>query len=246
MTRRGVIVLDGASAFDPAAPSADQYVDALLAALSSRLDTPTDLTTVLRDAISTTSRQLGLTPGDGPSSTVVLLRESGQWLELAVLGDSTALIGLRDGRTERLTDDRMSAVAARLRTGYRDRLRNGSGYDATHKEQLRQIQRAERAARNTDDGYWIAEADAGAADHAIIRRYPRHQVAWCVLATDGAQRGFDHHGLDWASLADATEDELRRRLADLHQWEAEADPDGVHLPRAKRHDDKTVVAWSSR
>ena len=89
-TATGVIVLDGASAFDSAAPPADAYVDALLAALTVRLDTDTDLRTVLHDAIADTAQRLHLTPG-GPSSTVMLLREAGETVELAVLGDSTAV-----------------------------------------------------------------------------------------------------------------------------------------------------------
>jgi hypothetical protein len=244
-TERGIIVLDGASAFDPATPSAARYVDTLLATLTETLDRADDLAIVLRDGITHTARQLHLEPGAGPSSTVLLLRETSQRVEVAVLGDSTILIGFRDGHTERLTDDRMRHVAEDLRQRYRNRLSRGSGFDATHHRLLRGIQQAERAARNTIDGYWIAEADPMAAHHAAIRRYPRTEVAWCVLATDGAQRGLDHLHTDWAALPSDTTEQLVNRLAALHRWEAVRDTDGSHLPRSKRHDDKTLVTWTA-
>jgi hypothetical protein len=241
---RGIIVLDGASAFDPCAASADRYVDALLATLVQTLDSAADLTFVLRDAIAHVTYQLQLDPGGGPSSTVLLLRDAGERVEIAVLGDSTALIGFRDGHTERMTDDRMQHVAEETRARYRRRLSEGAGFDAQHRELLREIQRAERAVRNTEDGYWIAEADKMAGHHATVRHYPHNEIAWCVLATDGAQRGFDHLGTDWTVLPKDTDEQLADRLDDLQSWEALHDPGGAQLPRSKRHDDKTLVTWT--
>nr|WP_250548729.1 hypothetical protein [Pseudonocardia sp. H11422] len=110
---------------------------------------------------------------------------------------------------------------------------------------LTKIQHDERQARDREDGYYIAEADAKAAHHALIRSFPRDEVAWCVLATDGAQRGLDHHGIDWITLYRDSDAELAHRLDQLQRWEAEQDPDGAHLPRAKRHDDKTLVTWTN-
>src|SRR5262245_34146108 len=92
---------------------------------------------------------------------------------------------------------------------------------------------------NTENVYWIAEADPVAGQHAILRRYPRGDVALCILATDGAQSGFDHHGTDWAALRQDESQQLRRRLDELD------DPHGNERPRAKRHDDKTVVVGAA-
>ena len=36
----GIVILDGATAFDPQAPAADDFVDVLLAALTDTLDAP--------------------------------------------------------------------------------------------------------------------------------------------------------------------------------------------------------------
>jgi hypothetical protein len=244
-TERAVIVLDGASAFDPSAPRADQYVDGFLDELRATVDSSASLPTILRDAIGRVSARLRLAPGGGPSSTILILREAGEWLEIAVLGDSTAVLGFRDGGTERITDDRISDVAVEQRRTYRGRLRDGLGYDATHRALLTDIQRAERASRNRCGGYWIAEADPAAADNAVVRRYRRAALAWCVLATDGAQRVIDHLHLDWAVLPKATQAGLDAILDDLQAWEAQQDSNASQLPRAKRHDDKTIVTWSS-
>jgi hypothetical protein len=50
-------------------------------------------------------------------------------------------------------------------------------------------------------------------------------------------------GISWAAIAQVAPDELAGQLAELHRWEHEVDPGGAQLPRAKRHDDKTVVCW---
>lgn len=240
-TEHGVIVLDGATAFDPEAPPADRYVDELLDVLTSTLDSPVELWVILRDAISVVTYRLGLEPGGAPSSTVVLLREAGHRIEVAVLGDSTAMIGFRDGHVERLTDNRIEQIAQGERYEYRARLARGSGYDETHHALLARVQQAERSARNREDGYYIAEADIRAAREATIRDFPRSDVAWCVLATDGAQRALDHHGIDWTRLRHQGDDDLARLLDGFQRWEADQDSDGVKLSRAKRHDDKTLV-----
>lgn len=244
-TDRSVIVLDGASAFDRGSPPADRYVDALLAALVEQIDTLADLVAVLSHAIAKAAAEVNAVPGVGPSSTVALIRTGAEWFDAVVLGDSTIVLGFRDGTTERLTDERMSRVATGDREAYRTRLQNGAGYDERHREILGNVQAAERDARNRDGGYWIAEADPDAGTHALTRRYPLSAVRWCVLATDGAQRGFDHSGVDWTELPQATTEVLAHRLDELHEWESEHDPDGARLPRAKRHDDKTVATWTA-
>jgi hypothetical protein len=246
VTDRSVIVLDGASAFDASAPPADAYVDALSRELAVRVDTAAPLPEILASAIEQAARAVKARPGGGPSSTVAIVRDNGPAVEAAVLGDTTIVIGRSDGSQERLTDDRLSRVAVEQRQHYRDRLHAGAGYDDHHRATLGAIQTAERAARNQDAGYWIAEADPRAASRMITREYPRGSVTWCVLATDGAQRCFDHLGVAWSDLQAADEAKLQRDLDDLHRWESEVDPAGALLPRAKRHDDKTVVVWHSR
>jgi len=90
-------------------------------------------------------------------------------------------------------------------------------------------------------GYFIAEADPAAAHQAITRRYSRRHVDWAILATDGAADLLQHLGLDnWPAIA-AEPTQASRLLRSASAWEAYTDPDGRQLPRAKRHDDKTLA-----
>ncbi len=53
-----------------------------------------------------------------------------------------------------------------------------------------------------------------------------------------------HLGLDnWPAIA-ADPTQASRLLRRASAWEAYADPDGRQLPRAKRHDDKTLAVIS--
>jgi len=244
-TPNGLIVLDGATAIAPDVPPAEQYVDALLDTLRTGLSSTSDLRTVIADAIDHVSAELDLTPGDGPSSTVALLRWTDTGADAAVLGDSTIILGTRDGHEIRLCDERLETVAPAQRQSYRERLQRGSGYDETHRQLLADLQTTERRARNSDDGYWIAEATRDAGHHATVRHIDADNLRWAVLATDGAQRTIDHLHMAWHDIAAKSDDELLALLQGLQRWEAERDPEGQDLPRAKRHDDKTVTTWQA-
>lgn len=244
-TPNGLVVLDGATAIAPGVPPAEQYVDALLDALQDGLSSTDDLQTVIAKAIAAVSDKLDLTPGDGPSSTIALLRWADSAVDAAVLGDSTIVLGTQDGREVRLCDDRLEAIAPAQRQTYRERLERGSGFDEIHRRILVEIQNEERRARNTDYGYWIAEAASEAGHHATARRFAVDDLRWAVLATDGAQRAIDHLHLPWPDIVARRDDELLALLHDLQRWEAQEDPDGQRLQRAKRHDDKTVATWRS-
>ncbi|GGM72605.1 hypothetical protein GCM10012275_49000 [Longimycelium tulufanense] len=237
-------VLDGASSFTPAAVNAERFVDTLVADLSDALAKPAiPLRSALKQAIRSSSMLLDLTPGNSPSSTIILLRQSPSELELLVLGDSTAIIGTTDRKERRLTDDRLASIASDKRETYRSRLRAGYGYDSVHRQLLKELQEKQISARNTPGGYWIAEADPSAADKALSYTMPINDVKWCVLATDGAQRVIDHLGIPWSRIAAMTSEELANQLEELYRWESVEDPMGILLPRAKMHDDKTVVVF---
>jgi hypothetical protein len=241
VSARGAVVLDGASSHSPEAPDASAYVDRLLPAILDRLDHG-GLRAVLRDAITETANALGLVPGAAPSSTVLLMRV-GAKAEIAALGDSTAVIGHPDGTTTRLSDDRLAHIGADQRRAYREHLQRGSGFGTEHKGRLRELQRSEFPHRNRLGGYWIAEADPAAADELLIRSFQPEAVTWVVLATDGAQKHIDRLGGEWDVLASQSDEQLAAFLQAAQAWETEADPDGTDLPRSKRHDDKTIVAW---
>jgi hypothetical protein len=243
ITDNAAILLDGATAFLPVDVDPDTYADTLGEAIANHLDDdPTaELPAVVRTAIAHAAERLDLTPGQSPSSTVAILRTRENAADLYVLGDSPIHYGT-DIHTASLTDDRLSHVAVNERRHYESRLRAGHGYDEHHRAALAALQRAQRHACNRPGGYWIAEANPDAAEHGLTRHVPAAAITWAVLASDGAADLIDHTCHPWPDIAHAETGQLAALLAQLYEWETITDPDGRALPRAKRHDDKTLIA----
>ncbi|NQE89302.1 PP2C family serine/threonine-protein phosphatase [Nocardia terpenica] len=237
----GVVVLDGATAFDPDVPSAGTYVDVLQNELYQRLASPSDLRSILADAIRATADYLRILPGRAPSSTVAILRPHGDELEILVLGDTSVVIGQADKIVDLIIDDRIGALDLPDSQEYKRRLKSGTGYDQAHGDLLQSLQRQQRQRRNRPGGYWIAEADPSAAEHAVVQRYAFSDVDWVILATDGAAKPLEPLNISWPEVAHFTATGLEQLLDRCHRWEAERDPDGRLQPRAKRHDDKTIA-----
>jgi hypothetical protein len=243
---RAVAVLDGASAPDPSERDGGWYAGQLAAELAHRLEDPAlDLATILADAIAAVATGHRLTAGDSPSSTVTILRWTDGRVDGLVLGDSPLVTVHADGRVEDVVDDRLASVAPRQRVAYHDRLAAGGGYDDTHRRLLRELVGEQRRRRNRPDGYWIAEADAGAARHAIVRSWPAAAVSAALLATDGVSRGIGGAaGMalpDWRSAYDLAMSAGPRAVLDAVRTPEEEDPDGRRWPRSKRHDDQALV-----
>jgi len=244
-TGDGVIMLDGASAFIPVPVPASVYSGHLARQIARGMDARpgADLRGILADAIAATARDLDLRAGKSPSSTVIILRYAGEYADCLVLGDSLAILA-----GQAITDERLSQISPGIRERYRERLAEGHGYDQQHRQLLRKLQQEQARQRNRSGGYWIAETDPAAADHALVTRSPADSVPWVVLATDGAYKTMPQLGItDWSALRKASDQDLADILARCQSWEASEDPDGQKLPRAKRHDDKTLaVAELSR
>jgi hypothetical protein len=245
-THHAVIVLDGATAFEPVDVDPATYADTLGRTIADQLDHDPGaaLADVVATAITATADRLALKPGWSPSSTIAILRTRDTSTDLYLLGDSPIHYGT-DNATQAFTDDRLAAVAPAERAHYVARLRAGHGFDNEHRTALIALQRAQRGARNTPEGYWIAEANPEAARHAVERTVAADHIGWAVLATDGAADYIDHTGQSWLRIALYDSEQLDALLGSAASWEAESDPDGQALPRAKRHDDKTIAAVST-
>ncbi|PRX47574.1 hypothetical protein B0I33_105153 [Prauserella shujinwangii] len=241
-TDNAVIMLDATTADVPAAVPADAYADRLGRALRDALNAAPDddLHDILADAIGRTATDLRLTPGQSPSSAVSIVRETDDRLDVLVLGGNTVVLP-----DEVITDDRLTALDLAADRTYRERLAAGAGYDDEHRALLAELHTQQAERRNRDDGFWIAEADPGAAEHAVHSSRSLVDARWAVLATTGAYETLYHLGLDdWRNLLEADPTELNTLLHDCETWEAHADPDAAELPRAERHADKSIAVVS--
>lgn len=247
LTANAAIVLDGATAFAPVELDPGTYTGALGHHIVTELrsDDRTDLAEVVSNAIDVVAHRFGLRPGHSPSSTVTILRIRDDHADLFVLGDSPLYYGTAHN-SHMLVDTRLADLDLPESRRYRDRLRDGTGYDDQHRTLLRMLQKHQRAWRNIDGGYWIAEADPAAAHHAITVTLSAHDLSWAVLATDGITNPLTHLGrADWATVAAQSNRQLAGLLTAAHRWESEDDPTGRIFPRAKRHDDKTIATIPS-
>lgn len=244
VTENAVIVLDGASAFGPVDVDAGHYAETLGEVIAEQLSQGSGLAIAdaVKIAVTHAVQKLGLKPGESPSSTVSVLRRQPHAVDLYALGDSSIHYGAGDGPEQFLTDRRLAAVALKERDRYVSRLRNGHGYDAEHRARLAELQRAQRTARNRRGGYWIAEAVPDAANHAITASIKAEAIDWAVLVTDGADKLGAHLGVSWHDIAGRNPEELAAMLNCLNEWEANFDPWGLQLPRAKVHDDKSLAS----
>jgi hypothetical protein len=239
--RNAVVVLDGASGTDCGA-SVSEYVEVLADRLITALDEDpvTSLQRAVCGAVEGTAATLDLGPGRSPSSTVSIVRRGPDTVDALVLGDSPVYMAHRGG-VDRLTDDRLARLELPSRTRLFDRLAAGGGYDERHREIARQLSSEKAPYLNRPGGYWIAEAQPRAGRNALIRSYPAQDVSWCVLLTDGTDEPASSLGIAVEDFAAADEAQLRAVLTQIHRWEADTDPEAKHLPRFKRHDDKTIA-----
>lgn len=245
VTEHAVILLDGATAFEPVDLDPATYAETLGQRIADHLDDRREIAAAVAEAIRATIDVLHLDNEASPSSTVTILRTRGDQADLYVLGDSPIYYGTGTN-VHRLTDPRLADLPLSERGQYKAALRAGAGYDGSHRATLAALQRSQRRYRNTPEGYWIAETNPYAAFEGVSVTLPADRIQWAVLATDGATDPIEHHKQPpWHEIAHYDDEALSALLDDLHRWEDETDPDGQLLPRSKRHDDKTVAAIPS-
>lgn len=244
-TANSVVVLDGVSPLEAGGDRTGWYPDTLGRHLAELLDANphTDLREMLAEAITYTAAKHNLRPGSAPASTVAIARWGHDFLEGLVLADSPIVVFGVDGGIDILSDGRHEAVVAELR---RDAARLG-GLQGRDGDELQALIRATRPAKlkrmNRPGGYWIAEANPEAGQHAIVRRWPIDTINAVLVVTDGVSAGIDDYRVlpSWPAALDLTRRAgLHGLLQTLHQAEAR-DPHGTRWPRPKTHDDKAAA-----
>ncbi|MFG1899104.1 hypothetical protein [Micromonospora carbonacea] len=174
-----------------------------------------------------------------PSSTVCLLRESGEEADWLVLCDSPLVLDV-GGRVRAVTDDRLEQAVADLRRTA-STLPVGPGDDPVSR--FRRAVTVQRQRMNRTHGYWVAAADPDAAYHALTGTEPLRGpggLRRAALLTDGASCAVEQFGLfDWAGLLDLVAAEGPGALLDRVRAAERDRPD--RLRRHKATDDASVV-----
>jgi len=237
-----VVLLDGATSFDPDLPSGGWYASRLAGELAGRLAgyPDTDLADLLAAAIKAVARDHDLVPGRSPSSTAALLRWSDTEVEGLVLADSPIVVFTAEGPSV-LADTRIGTMPRGA--GYRDRLSSGAGYGENHLVALRKAVQTTSSRRNVEGGFWVAEADPDAAHHAVRATWPRAEVLSVLMASDGVTCGVDTYGVfpNWLAVHDLVTTKGPEAVLDVVRAAELSDPDGKRWPRPKPHDDQALV-----
>jgi hypothetical protein len=217
-----VLLLDGATSPSPHLPPGGWYAELLAGQLADELKARPDgaLQESLAEAITAVAGAHGLHPGAAPSSTVAMLRWTAETVDALVLADSPIVAFGQTGYAL-LADERLASLRR-------------AGMLNTNAEV--------RALRNTERGFWVAEADPAAATHALCRSWPVATLDAVILASDGVAVGVDDYRLfDWPEALELARSQgLPATLEAVRAAERE-DPDGQTWPRAKRHDDQSLI-----
>lgn len=218
-----VVVLDGASPVPGLDTGCVHDVPWLVRRLGTHLvagllDGPTaGLATVLERAITALRRDhessCDLRNPHSPSSTVAILRRTGDRLEHLVLADSPIVLRRADGQVTAVSDDRLDHLFDYSLDGV-------------------------AAARNAAGGFWVASTSPEAAHQAVTGAHDLAEVDLAAVLTDGAATLIERHGRLWADLLALLESAGPRALVEATR---RADADGPEPRRAKRHDDATAV-----
>lgn len=221
-TENAVALLDGATEFRANLPSGGWYAYRLARWIEANLSgTPErELAAVLADSIREVAEEHGLRARNCPSSTVAILRWNEHAVDALVLADSPVVVFTRSGH-DVLSDTRLP--------------------DLRDSGQLRTRADVDRL-RNTPGGFWVAEADPTAAEHAVRRSWRRDEVEAVLLATDGVSVGIDTYGiLDWPRTLTLARGHGAASVLDAVRAAELSDPHGCRWPRIKRHDDQALA-----
>lgn len=183
----------------------------------------------------------------GPSAAAALVRHRAEALEYLLLGDVTLLIQT-ESEVAHHCDRRLSTVAPDTRARIRSHLQHGAGYGGSeYRNLVLELVQAERQARNSPDGYWIASNNPAAAYEAETGSVPvgigpGHTRKFGVLS-DGVARAVDLLGVfkTWPRLLDALSADGPAWCIEAVREAERADPDGRHHPRTLPSDDATAL-----
>jgi hypothetical protein len=164
-------------------------------------------------------------------------------IDLLALSDSTIIVGGPDPLV--MSDQRLADVGRDVRAEIRRMIAAGAGFSNADVLALkRQLRAREAEVRNKPGGFWVAQDDPAAADHATTATQGRSVDGTpLALLSDGLERAVKpyklyptHHALLEALTADGILTCIRAVRA------VEADDDqGIRYPRSSWSDDASAI-----
>lgn len=183
-----------------------------------------------------------LTVPGTPSSVVVMARATGKSLDYLVLGDSALVMEDSSGGVKVISDRRMDQVVVRE---YQAMLALPIGTPRKQAARMAFVRR-QQPMRNAPGGYPIASTDPAAADQAITGSAEARSIRRAAMLSDGVSR-FAEFGIGtWHELLTTLSGGGPAALFARVREAEDSDPRGIRWPRAKRHDDVSVVFWETR
>lgn len=179
-----------------------------------------------------------LTHPGTPSAAIGIVRDTGDRIDWASLGDVTVLVDTINDGVCMTSDNRVSYTAQDERAECdRHLLGTDEKMNAIHAMKPKEL-----AARNIEGGYWIASVNPAAAKHALTGSVQRRAAQSFAVYSDGLARAFD---FGRATSASQLLDQLHRQgpaqtINAVREAERE-DPLGKAVPRNKATDDATAV-----
>ncbi|MFT3996764.1 MAG: protein phosphatase 2C domain-containing protein [Asticcacaulis sp.] len=174
-----------------------------------------------------------------PSAGVAIVREDGDHLEIASLGDVRVWVVAADGEVVRLPGgEALEAFdTAALERLMAIRAEQGPIPLKAARLQLDPMLRETRAKMNRESGYWVLSLDAGCLAGLQVTRLPLRDVQFVLMATDGFYDLWGIYDVPLEEvlngLADGQGEAFLEHLRDTER----ADPEGLRYPRFKAHDD---------
>lgn len=177
-----------------------------------------------------------------PAASFALLRQLGETVEIARLGDCLVLLEHMDGRIQLLDDPVLGQIEADLKAKILAMRSLGICDEAVIRHEMMPTLRAIRQRRNVAGGYGVLAAEMACLGLLKIHQYATDDLRSVLLVSDGYYRLVDVYGhvTDRDLLLRTATAGAETLLAELRKIEA-ADPTGALHPRLKMADDATAL-----
>lgn len=215
------------------AKAPDQPIEALVAEL-------VDALTACQDAAWLSPK--GADGRETPAASFALLRQIGDTIEIARLGDCLILLERTDSAIQLLDDLVLGEIEAALKVKIIAMRSLGISDDTIIRHEMMPDLRAVRQRRNIIGGYGVLAADRACLPLLQVDRFPAIALKHVLMMSDGYYRLVDVYGAlsDRHLLHRTAAEGADALLQELRSIEAR-DPTGATHPRLKMADDATAL-----